>query len=410
MKAYIKLIAAGLVILISNNIVLGTNVPSFEEEDNVKGRQEWEVRRALSEKLIFWLSDANGLAGEECDKLVDSLLALPEPSIKAYFVAAQVTYIRGKPQKAISILEDLISKHPDKPAEVMQIPVRVVARFWIGTIARHSGDMTKAKNIYQTILENLEGLKGKTNLAMICNLYLSEIESKHMKRNDLAMERLEEIKQLERPAGHGGEQYEIYKNWAEYQYTRISKGKSQATQQLVPYGEIQSAPTVAATQLNLCGMSKITGDYRADYKYRTLEGDIITRTLFGRFRNNTISAVDWSLVTFVYGYGYACEAKYAQMATFVNEPGHACEVQLSQKKEEYYLEAEKYLSALFDDDSFFSPVAGLYLALCKKAQDKTVEAESILEKVRTKYPGYDSAVTKLRESWEKQTKENTKND
>lgn len=392
-----KLISVGLMILISNNIVLGTNGPSFEE-DNVKGRQEWEIRRALSEKLIFWLSDANGLAGEECDRLVDSLLALPEPSIKAYFVAAQAAYIRGKPQKAILILEDLISKHPNKPAEVMQIPVRVVARFWIGTIARHSGDMTKAKNIYQTILENLEGLKGKTNLAMICNLYLAEIESKHMKRNDLAMERLEEIKQLERPAGHRGEQYEIYKNWAEYQYTRISKDKSQTTQKLVPYGEIQSAPMVAATQLNLCGMSKITGDYRADYKYRTLEGDIITRTLFGRFRNNTISAVDWSLVTLVYGFGYESEGQRAQKE------------ELHPEAKKHYFETEKYYSELFDDNSFFSPVAGLYLAQVKKAQGKVEGANRTLEQVKKKYPGYDSAVTKLRESWEKQKKENTKND
>ena len=271
MKTGIKLIFVGLVILISNNIVLGTNGPTFEEEDVRKGREERKIQRALSEKLISWLSDANGVAGEECDRLVDSLLALPEPSIKAYFVAAQVTYIRGKPQQAISILEDLISKHPNKPAEVMQFPVSIVARFWIGTIARHSGDMTKAKNIYETILTmlesmgNIEGLEDKGGVMMICNLYLAEIESLHLKRNGLALSRLEAIERVKKPLGQLGAGYDIYKSWAAYLHTKLSKGMLQANQQLVWYPEMMSAPLLAATQLKSCGMSGVIGYYRPEH-------------------------------------------------------------------------------------------------------------------------------------------------
>jgi len=371
-------------------------IPSVEEEREYvrKGQKEWEIKRVLSGKLISWLSDANDVAGEECDRLVDSLLALPEPSIKAYFVAAQVTYIRGKPQVAISILEDLISKHSNKPAEVMQFPVRVVARFWIGTIARHSGDMTKAKSVYETIRKNLRSREGENSLAMICNLYLAEIESKHMKRDDLALARLEEVKQLEKPAGHWGEQYEVYKAWTMYEHTRISKGRAQAARELIRYEEVGISPMVASTQLSLCGMSGVIGYYRPEH----LRAGIIDRALLDRFRSNTISPIDWSLVTLVYGVGYQVEAQHAQKE----------ELRLEAQK--HYLEAEKYCSELFDDNSFFSPIGGTYLAQCKKAQDKTVEAESILEKVRTKYPGYDSAVTKLRESWKKEKKENLKND
>ena len=235
MRTGIKLIAAALMILISNNIVLGMTIPSVEEEREYvrKGQEEWEIKRALSEKLISWLSDANDVAGKECDQLVDSLLVLPEARMGTYFAAAQATYIRGNPQKAISILEELISNHPDKPSEVMQLPVSVVARFWIGTIARHSGDMTKAKSVYETIRKNLRGREGENSLAMICNLYLAEIESKHMKRDDPALARLEEIKLLEKPAGHWGEQYEVYKAWTMYEHTRISKGKDQAANELI---------------------------------------------------------------------------------------------------------------------------------------------------------------------------------
>ena len=289
-------------------------------------------------------------------------------------------------------MEDLVSKHPDKPAEVELLPVSIVARFWIGTIARHSGDMTKAKNIYETILtmlersENIEGLEDKGGVMMTCNLYLAEIESLHLKRNDLALARLEAIRQVKKPEGQLGAGYDIYKDWAIYEHTKISKGRAQASQQLMWYPEMMSAPLLAATQLKSCGMSGVIDYYRPEH----IRAGIIGKTLLDRFRNNTISPIDWSLVTLVYGVGYQEEGRRAQKE------------KLHPEAEKKYLEAEKYCSALYDDDSFFSPVAELYLAHCKKAQDKTAEAEGILEQVRTKYPGYESAVTELRESWKKE--------
>jgi tetratricopeptide (TPR) repeat protein len=387
MKTGIKLIYAGLLILAGVGFAYGTNeLPVVNQDIEL---QKYRIENALGEAVVSWLSDANESAGVECERLVDSLLALPEPSIKAYFVAAQATYLRGKPQKAILILEDLISKHPNKPAEVMQFPVSIVSRFWIGTIARHSGDMTKAKSVYETIRKNLRGREGENSLAMICNLYLAEIESKHMKRDDLALARLEEIKQLEKPAGHWGEQYEVYKAWTMYEHTRISKGKAQAAHELIRYEEAAISPMVAAAHHGLCGMRRVIDYSRPEH----LRSGIIGRALLDSFRNDTISPIDWSLVTLVYGVSYLGEAQQAQ---------HAQKEELRLEARKHYLEAEKYCSELFDDDSFFSPIAGIYLARCKKAQGKTVEAESILEKVKTKYPGYDSTVTELRESWKKE--------
>ena len=358
-----------------------------------KGRQQRRIQTELSAKLISWLSDANGLAGEQCDRLVDSLLALPEPSIKAHFIAAQATYIRGKPHKAISILEDLLSKNPDRPSGVMQFPVRVMARFWIGTIARHSGDMTKAKQVCQTILESLEGVRGKNNLTMICNLYLAEIESLHLKRNDVALAGLETIQQIKKPAGHWGVQYEVYKDWAAYEYTRISEGKDQAARQLAPYPAMESGLPVAGTQLKLCGIMSVIGLYRPEH----IRAGIISRTLLERFRNR-ISPIDWSLTTFVCGFGHHGEGQRAQKEGLYPEA------------EKHYLEAEKYYSELFEDDSFFSPVAGFYLAHRKKAQGKTAEANDILRQVRAKYPGYDAAVAEIQESWNRNKRENMKDD
>ena len=380
MKTYIKLISVGLVILISNNIVLGMIIPSVEEEREYvrKGQKEWEIKRALSEKLFSWLSDVNDVAGEECDRLVDSLLTLPEPSIEAYFIAAQVAWLREKPKKAIAILEDAIRKYPDE-RDLIPSPTRIVGRFWIGTIARYSGDMAKAKNVYETLLTMLESkekiwsLEDHDVLTMMCNLYLAEIESLHLKRNDFALPRLEAIERIKKPEGQLVVGYDIYKGWAQYQHTIISKGKAQATQQIIMYPEMDSdIMRVAECQLMFCGISVSLLAY---YQFSDKK-DVIERALFDRVIKSAVSPIERSLARLIYGSAY-------------QEKGH-------------FAEAEKHYSALFEEDSYFSPVAGIYLAQCKKAQDKTAEAESILEKVRAKYPGYESAVTKLRESWKKE--------
>ena len=143
MKSYIKFVFADLVILAGTIFAAGIN----QSDPNNRGKrlQKFKIERALGEKVLSWLSDGNDLDGAECDRLADSLLSLEEPGVRSYLIAAQVANLREKPQKAISILEALISKHPDENAVVMNLPVRIVGRFWIGTIARQSEDIAKAK-------------------------------------------------------------------------------------------------------------------------------------------------------------------------------------------------------------------------------------------------------------------------
>jgi len=376
MRTYIKLIFAGLVIVAGSRFAAGTNQSGASNQET--RLQKHRIKEALGKKVISWLSDANDSAAVECERLADSLLAQAEPDVWSYYIAAQVAYLRGKPDKAILILEDVISKHPDKKSAVMAFPVRIVARFWIATIAKQSGDITKAENAYKAILEklkNLKGLRGKEGLTMICNLYLAEIESLHLKRNDRALAKLEAIERIKKPAGHWGIQYELYKGWAAYQHIRISKGRSQAAQELVSYPE--HALLLVATQLKLVGIIAVP---LAGCCGRDKRADLIGKTFFDRAIQSTTSSIDRSLVRLFYGYVYEANKNFG--------------------------EAERHYSALFEGDSYFSPVAGLYLARCKKAQDKTIEADSILEQVRTKYPGYDSAVTEVKESWNKSTPNN----
>ncbi|GAI53495.1 unnamed protein product, partial [marine sediment metagenome] len=184
---------------------------------------------------------------------------------------------------------------------------------------------------------------------MMCNLYLAEIESLHLKRKDLALARLEAVQQVKKPPGQLGAGYDIYKSWAAYQHTKLSKGSVQAVQGLVGHTEMMSAPLLAGTQLALTGITgaPLTGCCGPD-KRQT----IITWTLAEWAIRNAESPIDRSLARLAYGYYH----QYKQNFT----------------------EAEKHYSTLFEEDSYFSPVAGLYLARCKKAQGKTVEAESVL--------------------------------
>jgi len=375
MRTYIKLFFAGLVILAGSRFVAATN--QSDPNNREKRLQKYKIKKALGEKVISWLSDANDAAGAECDRLADSLLRLEEPGVSSYFIAAQIANLRERPKKAISILEELINKHPDEKAPFITYPVRIVGRFWIATIAKQSGDIAKAKNVYESLLsilsntENVKGVRDKGGLMMICNLYSAEIESLHLKRNDLALARLEAVQQIRKPSGRMGAGYDIYKSWARYQHTKLSKGKTQAAQQMEGHPEMISAYVLAGTQLNLCGMTATPLDYHSSDKRINIVSDV----LLNRIINNRTNPIDRHLA--MLGYGF------------------------DQKYKKNFANAEKHLSALFQEDSYFSPVAGIYLARCKKAQGKTAEADSILEQVRAKYPGYDSAVTELKESWNK---------
>jgi tetratricopeptide (TPR) repeat protein len=349
-------------------------------EDVLSRKEERRIRHALGEAVISWLADANEAAGNECDKLADSLLSIkePEPSVRAYFIAAQVAKLRGKPQKAIAILEEVINKHPDESAEVSTFPVRIVGRFWIGTIARQSGDIMKTKNVYEAILkdlENMSGLEGREGLIMICNLYLAETESEHLKNNSNALARFEAIERIKRPEGQWGIQYDMFKDWSVYQRDKISKGKKQAAQRLATNLEIiETAPLLAATVMKFCGM---TGEPLVSCCSGPGERSLmVLKTFIKQASESKTSKIDRDLAKLTYG--------------VIKHPGQ----EERQRQEEK--ETEKHYSTLFDEDSYFSPIAGIYLASCKIEQGNIAEGNAILDKVKSKYPGYEPAVNKLK--------------
>jgi len=369
MIAYIKIVFLTFSVLIGS--ICFANTDQYEFVVSEQRRKESKIERDLGKAVISWLADGNDLAALECDRLADSLLATGEPTARAYFIASQIANLRERPQVAIPILEEVINKHPDEKAPHMTYPVRIVGRFWIATIAKHSNNMLRAQQEYKSIISELGDVKGKEVLAIICNLYLAEIESDHLKRSTDALNRLMALQSTRKPEETLGtlyaKWYGMYSAWAKYKGNQLSENKNQANQKLMPYTEADNAYIWIVTHLKLSGIvaSPLAGCCGQDKR-----AEIIGKTIYDRIIQSDKSSIDEAIVRFIYGFVYQNNKKY--------------------------VEAEKHYSQLFNKGTFLSPISGIHLYRCKKTQGKDSEADRILTEVTTRYPGFDSLVTKIK--------------
>ncbi|MDH4240066.1 MAG: tetratricopeptide repeat protein [Phycisphaerae bacterium] len=371
----VQIILFGAVILILAGVCLANSKDMSESIDRAKRLQEHRLIKEIAKATVAWLQDQNEPARLEVDRRIDLLLEQDQLSVKSYFIAAQSAGLCENYQKAISILQDVIEKHPDEKAPGFDLPVKIVGRLWLATVAKQSGDIDKAKSVYESILSDMETLEtkqGRESIAMICNLYLAEIESKQQNK-DVALARLRSVKQPKLPAkGEWVGLYNTYIDWATYEINkRVQKEKAAAALR----GDkktIGLAHMVAMLHVSLSGIYSLPiSDYIFDDK-----GNIILDTVYKRAINNESSKIDRNLSRLVAG--------------------------SIKERAKSYTEAERYFFDLYQGDSYFSPIGGISLARCKRMENKTAEADSILEQVRTRYPGYDSVVTELKESWKKE--------
>jgi tetratricopeptide (TPR) repeat protein len=375
MRDYIKLFSIVICLLYSFSCIAGAiQHGSIISEQRQK---EFIIERDLGKAVMSWLADGNEPATMECDKLVDSLLELDNPTARSYFIAAQVAKLLNNPQKAISALEKAIDKYPNDKAPIrIKAPTKIVGRFWIAYIAKQSGDFQQAHGVYETLLSALggtqiiEGVEDKNALIMTCQLYLAEIESEQRQNNQKALSHLKAITEAERPIalhGYTKANFDLRKSWAAYEFSRITRGTSEANLELSPVSELMPTYILAVQHLLLNG---ITGEPLVGSRKGM---NIVMDRLIDQTIQINYSHIDRELARLGYGY--------------------------DQHHKGNLKKAEEYLSSLFHDDSFFSPGAGIYLALVKKDQNKNDEADKILDQVNDKYPGYGSIVARIRQSW-----------
>lgn len=377
MRMYIRVFIVVIGVFGIYNLVFGAE--QFDLDKWKKGQNEREISRTLCRMTISWVCDGNEAAGIECDRLSDSLLKLSDPSIKAYFISAQVAALRQQPDKATLILEEVIEKYPDQTAPIgIVIPVEVAGRFWISSIAKRSGNFSKAKNAYESLLkllyskEQTQDYCDNGGLIMICHLYLSELESEKFNNKAEALAHLNAIDTIRKPGDRGGVGYDLYKSWAAYRRTKLSVGNVEAVSQLKATSETMSAPMLASTQLalsELCGAPLLT------YSSSSERNLMFLSKLINRIIETSIGSIDESLAKLVW-------ADSCQQRKLIDE-------------------AITNYTSLFQDNSFFSPIAGISLAQIHRNKGDIAGADEMLKQVRNKYPGYDSFVTQVRQSWEK---------
>jgi hypothetical protein len=311
MRRYFKILIVAIFILAGCN--LARSAGHFDFEKWKKGQREYELSRDLCKNTISWICDANEAAGGKCAELVDSLLKLPELSIKGYFCAAVVFNILNQQQKAIETLETAITRYPDERAPIgVVMPAKVVGRFWIAELARQIGDIERAKETYETILKEVEKIEyeGKENGLNLCRLHLSEIELENLKRQDLALERLKSVKMNQEHIATPNKLYDIYKDWAEFQQLKITKGKSESARMLKEgYSGITPAvPGFAASLMQTSIMStRPLSDYTGDLRINE-----VIDVLNNRIIEKSKSSIDRDIVRLGYGFDQEYKKNYSR--------------------------------------------------------------------------------------------------
>lgn len=328
--------------------------------------EERTICRDLCGVMIDWLEDANATAGAECDRLIDELLSLKKPSVKAYLVAAQSANLRGHSERAISILKKVVAEHPNESADIMHIPVKTLSYCWIATIARRSGSIGEARDAYAVAMESLNGTEGAEGFTIAIALHRAEMESSQEGREKQAIEILKACDRIREPSGRSGLHCRFYKLWAAHKITEATLGATRAGEVLTMQApEIMAAPSMAASQLCLSGLTDVPlSDYSVDRRV-----NIVGETLLNRVMSSGGNTIDASCARLVYA--TSCERQ--------RETSHA---------------VEQY-SQLFAEKSFFSPIAGFNLMRLRSASEDKVEAGKILEKMRSRYPALNGVVSEF---------------
>lgn len=354
-----------------SGICVAENKDKAKTINREKRLQAYKIEINIAKATVAWLQKQNKSDRLEATQQIDLLLEQDELGVKSSFVAAQAANLCGDSQKAISILEDVISKHPEDKAPDMNLPVKIMGRFWVATIAKQSNDIPKAKSNYDLILEEATGkIEGKEMLDTICNLYLSEIASEHLRKKNKALAKLEKAKQTKRPTPQDwAELYDFYSDWIGYEINKNTQGASEANKKLITDPKKMEMGYMAAMhQLSVVGLTDLPlSDYIQDDTSAILLSKIIEKTI-----KSKASPIDKDMMQLIAGY--------------------------LKERAKKYTEAEKYYSDLYKENSFFSPIAGIALARCMKANNKNAEADKILKELKTKYPGYSSVADKLKKN------------
>ena len=132
MNNSIRVLAISQVLLISLQSGIA-DTPSLTREDRYV---DFKLFQSVSSNAVNWLGYAS-----KCDEGINKMLVESKDKVSSHFIAAKLSWIGGRPSKAIAILEKVIRDSGQSKAPDFHLPVAIVGNLWIGSISRHCGDV-----------------------------------------------------------------------------------------------------------------------------------------------------------------------------------------------------------------------------------------------------------------------------
>jgi tetratricopeptide (TPR) repeat protein len=341
------------------------------------------VRRDLGAVGAAWVRKPDAAAKAKVEEMVDLVVGMKDADAKTLFLAAKVADLCGDAAKAVSILETIIERHGGEVGPRLVAPTATIAQTWIGFIASRSGDVARATKAFEEVTKASGEDPETRGFALEAQLNLAEIALEQLKDKELALARLDKAAAIAASltgAPGGGEDKKLAIELIDYQRAAIKEGARQAGRRL--RCEDPRKRLGAAGMISMCmGESATWPDFTG---------------------SECVTLFSASLQQVIQNHKSPLNRHLARILLAVSHEQRAeGEREDPAEHEKEMSEAVAQLSALLEEDCFFSPIAGLRLGHLKEANGKKDEANAVLEKVRTMYPGYGPAVDEVKKSWEK---------
>lgn len=339
---------------------------SYSDDENQR-LLECDLSNKLHATLDAWLIEKGSTQVAACEKVIENLITQGQPSVEAYYLAAKASELIGKTAKAVTILKKALMVHPNGWTPGPPIPIKISANMWMGRLHREGGDGLAAVEAF-TAAEAAAATFTETDvdIAVLCKLYLAEVQDEMLGDKEKAKETLASIVELRSSVTTKGPDAAVFfAEWAR-QRLDVMKGASRdtlgCTSDYAPYAAI-----LAKRQLDLVG---VLGPPRTDFYGRGKTGRELFAASLETALANPIGESDRDASRLLLGGLWLGTKEYAK--------------------------AEAVLSDLRQANSYLSPVAAVEQARCQFALGRPDEASVTLDAVKQKWPSYAEIVEECR--------------
>lgn len=331
-------------------------------------RREWRLRRSLANAFVRWAQTRESAAAEECDALLASVMEADDVGVKPLFYSAQLAHLRGNTEQAMSLLAKAIHMYPDATGLGTALPVNIQAWLWMATMQRQAGDGPGAVETYHAVKKLLDLEERDQRLVLaVCWLNIAQIAAERTADTELFHNATDSLLGITETSDENLKDFlDFFQKWAVYKRTTKINGKQAATTEMVAPQSL--TPYIGLGYLNVNGMLPYD-------LLKSEEQAVIWKMLMAKINEMPAGDFDKGIMRWVHGYSYWANKDYSKSDT--------------------------HLTSLLDEDTFFSPVAGVLLAKSKNKQGKHAEADAVLNKIETGYPGYADVVEKIKNKWKK---------